>query len=152
MARRTKPTKEEKAENRRKGTIYRNRKYSHTKKAAQIHKLCGAQISIVYEYQGRISTFIAKTKSNFPPSEKDLVSENFPPDLPTQIDFLQANSWPMPERLCMDDFLDLDGLQNEDGEKMESGTMVPELERSSNTTELLSLCFEGINEAIAHNK
>ena len=58
----------------------------------------------------------------------------------------------MPERLCMDDFLDLDGLPNEDGEKPECGTIVPELECSPDATGLLSLCVEGISKAIADNK
>ena len=57
----------------------------------------------------------------------------------------------MPERLCMDDF-DPDGLPDEDGEKPECGTIVPELERSPDATGLLSLCVEGISKAIADNK
>ena len=52
----------------------------------------------------------------------------------------------------MDDFLDLDCLSNEDGERTECGTIVPELECSPDATGLLSLCVEGINKAIVDNK
>jgi hypothetical protein len=64
----------------------------------------------VYEYQGCISTFTAGGGPNWPPSKEQLVSEILPPDLPTQIDFLQEKYWPVPERMCMNDFLDVDGL------------------------------------------
>lgn len=75
MARQTQLTPEQKAENRRIGAIYKNRRHSHARKGAQLHTLCGAQIYIVWEYKGRISTFTAKTKPNWPPSKEELVSE-----------------------------------------------------------------------------